>query len=59
MNRAASIHDMSPQQVRHELAKLFARSILRLIARRCELATSDSNQRSKSEKSPAAGLEDA
>lgn len=59
MNRAASIHDMSPQQVRHELAKLFARGIHRLIARRCEMLVSDSNQRSKSEKSPVAGLEDA
>lgn len=59
MNRAASIHDMSPQQVRHELATLFARGILRLIARRCELAVSDTGERSSSEKSPATGLEDA
>ncbi|MFN3151814.1 hypothetical protein [Bremerella sp.] len=59
MNRAASIHDMSPQQVRHELATLFARGILRLMARRSEMATGDSAKSSGSEKSPAAGLEDA
>jgi hypothetical protein len=59
MNRVASIHDMSPQQVRHELATLFARGILRLMARQHEMAASDSAERSSSEKSPAAGLEDA
>jgi hypothetical protein len=59
MNRAVSIHDMSPQQVRHELATLFARGILRLIARRCQMDVSHSGERSSSEKTSAAGLEGA
>jgi hypothetical protein len=59
MNRVASIHDMSPQQVRHELATLFARGILRLMASRYEMAASDSTERTSSEKRTTAGLEDA
>ncbi len=60
MHRAQPIHELSPQQIRHELATLFARGIVRLKAGQHQFAGSDAlGDRSDSEKKPAAGLEDA